>query len=240
MFPFGDRNRPGHITPVVNYLLIALNALVFFYQIGLPDPGTAQSCAQATLGTAQGFVCEYGVIPQEIIRGQDLFTLLTAMFVHGGWAHIFGNMMFLFVFGDNVEDVFGHLGYLVFYLATGLAASAAQILLDPSSPIPSVGASGAISGVLGAYIIFFRSNPIRVLIGWFITTVPAWIMIGLWALQQFIATYGSIVATEQTSGGVAYGAHAGGFLAGLVLAVLLRGTMGQPEQRPTSRRGTFA
>lgn len=240
MFPFGDQNRPGHITPVVNYLLIALNVFVFLYQAQLPDPGTANSCAQAALGTAQGFVCQYGVIPQEIIGGQDLFTLLTAMFVHGGWGHLFGNMFFLFTFGDNVEDAFGHLGYLIFYLATGLAASAAQILIDPSSPIPSVGASGAISGVLGAYLIFFRNNPIRVLIGFFVMTVPAWAMIGLWAVQQFVATYGSIVATEQTSGGVAYGAHAGGFVAGLILAIFLRGAMGQPEQRPTSRRGTYA
>jgi membrane associated rhomboid family serine protease len=240
MFPFGDRNRPGHITPVINYVLIALNVLVFLYQASLPDPGSATSCAGAALGTAQGFVCQYGVIPQEIVGGQDLFTLLTSMFVHGGWAHLFGNMAFLFIFGDNVEDVFGHLGYLVFYLATGLAASATQILLDPSSPIPSVGASGAISGVLGAYIVFFRSNPIRVLISFFIVTVPAWVMIGLWALQQFIATYGAIVATEQTSGGVAYGAHAGGFVAGVILAILLRGSMGQPEQRPRSSSRSVA
>lgn len=240
MFPIGDRNRHGHITPFVNYGLVAINVLVFLYQVLLPDPGTARSCAEAALGTAQGFVCTFGVVPAEIVGGQDLFTLLTSMFVHGGWAHIIGNMAFLLVFGDNVEDAFGHLGYLVFYLATGLAASAAHILLDRGSTIPSVGASGAISGILGAYIVFFGSNPIRVLIAYFITVVPAWVMIGLWAIQQFIATYGSIVTTEQTSGGVAYAAHAGGFVAGLVLALLLRGTLGQPEQRPRSSGGRFA
>lgn len=240
MFPIGDQNRHGHITPVVNYVLIAINIAVFLYQITLPDPQTARSCAETVAATVQGFVCQYGVVPAEIVGGQDLFTLLTSMFVHGGWAHIIGNMAFLWVFGDNVEDAFGHLGYLVFYLVTGLAASAAHILLDPSSSIPSVGASGAISGVLGAYIVFFGSNPIRVLIAYFITTVPAWIMIGLWAIQQFIATYGSIAATEQTGGGVAYAAHAGGFIAGLVLAIALRGTLGQPEQRPTSSGGRFA
>jgi membrane associated rhomboid family serine protease len=239
MFPIGDQNRHGHITPVVNYALIAINIAVFLYQIQLPDPQTARSCAETVAATVQGFVCQYGVVPAEIVGGQDLFTLLTSMFVHGGWAHIIGNMMFLWVFGDNVEDAFGHLGYLVFYLVTGLAASAAHILLDAGSTIPSVGASGAISGVLGAYIVFFGSNPIRVLIAYFITVVPAWIMIGLWAIQQFIATYGSIAATEQT-GGVAYAAHAGGFVAGLVLGIALRGTLGRPEQRPTSSRGRFA
>ena len=240
MFPIGDQNREGHITPVVNYILIGLNILIFLYQITLPDPPSVRSCAETIAATVQGFVCQYGVVPAEIVHGQDLFTLLTSMFVHGGWAHILGNMMFLWVFGDNVEDAFGHLGYLVFYLATGLAASAAHIFLDQSSTLPSVGASGAISGVLGAYIIFFGSNPIRVLIAYFITVVPAWLMIGLWALQQFIATYGSIAATEQTRGGVAYAAHAGGFVAGMILSIVLRGTIGRPEQRPASRRGRYA
>lgn len=241
MFPIGDQNRHGHITPVINYILIAINVAVFMYQIRLPDPGTARSCAEAALATAQGFVCEYGVVPNEVMRGQDLFTLLSSMFVHGGWGHIFGNLLFLWVFGDNVEDAFGHVGYLVFYLVTGLAASAAHILLNTGSSVPSVGASGAISGILGAYIVFFGSNPIRVLLGWFLTVVPAWLMIGLWAAQQFVATYGSVVRTEQTDGGgVAYAAHAGGFVAGLVLGLFLRGTVGRPEQRPTSGRGRFA
>ncbi len=240
MFPIGDQNRHGHITPVVNYVLLAINIAVFLFQIRLPDPQQVAACEEALASTVQGFVCQYGVRPFEIIRGQDLFTLLTSMFLHGGWAHLIGNMAFLWVFGDNVEDAFGHFGYLVFYLVTGLAASAAHIFLNPTSAIPSVGASGAISGILGAYIVFFGGNPIRVLLGWFITVVPAWMMIGLWAAQQFIATYGTIASTEQTTGGVAYAAHAGGFVAGLLLAIVLRGTLGQPEQRPTSRRGTFA
>ncbi|HSH82663.1 MAG TPA: rhomboid family intramembrane serine protease, partial [Herpetosiphonaceae bacterium] len=176
----------------------------------------------------------------EIVGRQDLYTLLTSMFMHGGWAHILGNMLFLWVFGDNIEDAFGHVGYLVFYLLTGLAASAAHILLNPSSPIPSVGASGAISGILGAYIIFFGGNSIRVLIAYFVTTVPAWMMIGLWAAQQFISTYGSLAVTEQTTGGVAYAAHAGGFLAGLIVAVVLRGMGARPEQRPATNRRSRA
>jgi membrane associated rhomboid family serine protease len=237
MFPIGDDNRGRHITPVVNYLLIAINIAVFLYQIQLPEGASArgQICSPSLAGTIQGFICEFGVVPGEVTQGQDLFTLLTSMFVHGGWGHIFGNMLFLWVFGDNVEDAFGHVGYLVFYLGTGLAASAAHILLNPGSPIPSVGASGAISGVLGAYLIFFGRNAIRVLIWLFVTVVPAWLMIGLWAVQQFFATFGSLAQTEQTTGGVAYAAHAGGFLAGLLLAAAIRATMGRPEQRPASR-----
>ncbi len=229
MFPIGDENRHGHITPVVNYILIAINIAVFLYQVSLGSEGGIQD-----------FINRYGSIPQEIVGRQDLHTLLTSMFMHGGWAHIIGNMLFLWVFGDNVEDAFGHVGYLVFYLLTGLAASAAHILLNPGSPIPSVGASGAISGILGAYIIFFGGNAIRVLIGYFITTVPAWMMIGLWAAQQFISTYGSLAVTEQTTGGVAYAAHAGGFLAGLIVAVVLRGMGARPEQRPATNRRSRA
>lgn len=239
MFPIGDQNRRGHITPVVNYILIALNVAVFWHQINLPDPPAVRSCAEAVIETVQGFVCYYGVIPVEIVGGEDLFTLLTAMFVHGSWGHIIGNMVFLWVFGDNIEDAFGHLGYLVFYLGTGLAASAAQIMLDPSSTVPSVGASGAISGVLGAYLVFFGGNAVHVLIGFFITIVPAWLMIGLWAVYQFVAAYGTIAATEQTEGGVAYGAHVGGFVAGLALAILVRLTTGQPEQRPAPRSDRY-
>lgn len=226
MFPIGDENRRDHITPVVNYLLIVINVAVFLYQIQLGSEGAIQE-----------FINRYGVIPLEIAGRQDLFTLLTSMFMHGGWAHIIGNMLFLWIFGDNVEDAFGHVGYLVFYLLTGLAASAAHIILNPGSQIPSVGASGAISGVLGAYLIFYGSNPIRVLIGWFVTVVPAWVMIGLWAVQQFISTYGSIARTDQTTGGVAYAAHAGGFVAGLLVGVVLRGSVGRPEQRPATNRG---
>ncbi len=240
MFPIGDRSsRHIHITPVVNYLLIAVNVLVFLYQTQLPVSGQFQTCAEAAAGTVQGFVCEYGVVPVEIVQGRNLYALFTSMFLHGGWAHLFGNMIFLWVFGDNIEDAFGHLGYLIFYLVTGLFASAAHIFLQPGSQIPAVGASGAISGVLGAYILFFHMNRITVLIGWFIMEVPAWMMIGLWALTQFINTYGSLALTEET-GGVAYAAHAGGFLAGLIIALIIRVTMGQPEQRPATRSGRFA
>ncbi|HEU5100590.1 MAG TPA: rhomboid family intramembrane serine protease, partial [Roseiflexaceae bacterium] len=135
----------------------------------------------------------------------------------GGWLHLGSNMLFLWIFGDNVEDAFGHVLYLVFYLACGIAASLAQVLVDTSSNIPGVGASGAIAGVLAAYIILFGSRPVRVLMRGMLTNVPSYVMIGLWIVTQLIAGFGG------TSDGVAYWAHIGGFIAGLVLTFLLRG-----------------
>jgi membrane associated rhomboid family serine protease len=148
-------------------------------------------------------------------------TLVTSMFLHAGWAHLLGNMLFLFIFGDNVEDAFGHLRFLFFYLFCGIAAALSQIYLAPSSSVPSVGASGAISGVLAAYVVMFRNNPVRVLLGIFPAVVPAYVMIGVWIALQFLNGAASLGNTQQ-SGGVAYGAHVGGFLAGLLLTFFLR------------------
>lgn len=221
MLPLGDENRNLRIFPVVNLVLIVINVLVFLYE--------------ASLGTSlQGFIERFGVIPAVILSGEGWLTLLTSMFLHGGWAHLIGNMLFLWIFGDNVEDAFGHGLYLGFYLITGLAASFAHIALNPGSNIPSVGASGAISGVLGAYILMFGTNPVRVLLFYTIMVVPAWMMIGLWAVQQFISTFASISYTEQTSG-VAYAAHAGGFLAGLILAAVMRPMIPASSRRNRSR-----
>jgi len=151
--------------------------------------------------------------------------------MHGGWLHLGGNMLFLFIFGDNVERRLGSLLYLAFYLVCGVIASAAQIATDPSSVIPSLGASGAISGVLAAYLVYFPQNKVRVLVGFrFVTEVPALLMIGVWALIQFVSGIGSIAVTDQTGGGVAYFAHIGGFIAGLVLAFLLRAFGRGPTQ----------
>jgi membrane associated rhomboid family serine protease len=211
MFPIGDDNREITITPVVSWVLIGLNVVVFIYELVLGD-------------ATQRFIIEWGAVPHRILAGRTLFTLISSMFIHGGFAHIIGNMLFLRVFGDNVEDRFGHVRFLIFYLVTGIVAGLAQVLLNPESNIPSVGASGAISGVLGAYIVMFRSNRVRVFFGYGIIDVPAWAMIGFWALQQFLATYMTIARTEQTGGGgVAYAAHAGGFIAGVVLAFILGG-----------------
>jgi membrane associated rhomboid family serine protease len=154
------------------------------------------------------------------------------MFMHGGWAHLGGNMLFLFIFGDNVERRLGSLLYLAFYLVCGVIASVAQVATNVNSVIPSLGASGAISGVLAAYLVYFPQNRVRVLVAFrFVTEVPALMMIGLWALIQFVSGFGSIATTDQTGGGVAYFAHIGGFIAGLVLAFLLR-AIGRGPTRP--------
>src|SRR6266545_2758826 len=209
MMPLGDDDSARRTLPVVTYVLIAINVLVFVL-LELPNPNLDE------------FINRWGTVPAEIMAGRGLLTLLTSMFLHGGWAHLGGNMLFLWIFGDNVEDAFGHVLYLIFYLVTGLAASMAQVLLDPSSTVPGVGASGAISGVLAGYIVMFGSNRVRVLMGGVLTTVPAYVMIGLWIVVQFLNGFASIANTAQTDG-VAYGAHVGGFIAGLVLTFLLRG-----------------
>jgi membrane associated rhomboid family serine protease len=209
MFPIGDENRAGRSTPVVTYLLILMNVAVFVYELMLGP-------------RLDMFILDWGAIPREVIRDGEWLTLLSSMFIHGGFMHAIGNMMFLHVFGDNVEDALGRGRYLLFYLVTGMAAHAAHILLNPTSAIPTVGASGAVSGVLGAYIVMFHMNRVRVFWGFFVMSVPAWAMIGLWAAQQFFATWTDISTTADT-GGVAYAAHVGGFVAGVVLALILRG-----------------
>jgi len=207
MFPIGDDNQEIRSTPVVTYGLIAVNVLAFVYELAIGR-------------SLDGFLVAWGTIPVEITSGQDLHTLLTSMFLHGGFGHILGNMVFLKVFGDNVEDRFGPGPFLIFYLATGLAAALAHVLVNPASTIPTIGASGAISGVLGAYILLFHRNRVRVLLFYSVIEVPAWMMIGFWAAQQFVATLGDIAQTQETSG-VAYAAHAGGFVAGLILTPLI-------------------
>jgi membrane associated rhomboid family serine protease len=232
LLPLGDDNTMRHITPVVTYTMVGINILVFLYQ--MVDPG---------------FTYAYSVIPYEITRGEDLvrpvllrgvgeipqapgptpiyLTFLTAMFMHGGFMHIAGNMLYLWIFGDNVEDRMGHAKFVLFYLLCGVAASATHIFFDASSVIPSLGASGAIAGVLGAYLILFPHQRVRVLIplGIFsqITELPAIIVIGFWALLQFLSGFGSIAHTTATrGGGVAYMAHVGGFVAGLILVFFFR------------------
>lgn len=211
MFPIGDDNQPNRGMAIFTLALIAVNVLVFLYEAML-DPQQLQD-----------FVTTYGVIPIEIQRGDDLYTLITAMFVHGGWAHIIGNMLFLWVFGDNIEHRFGGVIFLLFYLGTGLAASAAHIYTNQGSTIPSVGASGALSGVLGAYLVLYPRNRVRLLvlrIG--VVSIPALLFLGIWFLQQLISGVAALsVDTVQTTG-VAVWAHVGGFVAGVALAIPLR------------------
>lgn len=205
MLPLGDDNSDRRTFPFVTYALIAINVLVFVL-LELPQGENLDA-----------FLNRWGTIPAQIVAGNGLVTLITSMFLHGGWLHLGSNMLFLWIFGDNVEDAFGHVLYLVFYLVCGIAASLAQVLVDTSSNIPGVGASGAIAGVLAAYIVLFGGRPVRVLMQGVLTSVPSYVMIGLWIVTQLFAGFGG------QSDGVAYWAHIGGFIAGLVLTFLLRG-----------------
>jgi membrane associated rhomboid family serine protease len=217
MIPIGDEQVPGGPPPLVNYALIALNVLAFFLELSKPQ------------GALEAFVTAWGVVPREYSAGRDLAptiplpfwsTLFTSMFLHGGWAHLGGNMLYLWIFGDNLEKILGGVRYLIFYVLCGLAASFAHILSAPNSAIPTVGASGAISGVLGGYLLLFPRNKVRVFTRGGIMAVPAFVMLGLWILIQFVSGMGSIAQTEQSSG-VAYMAHIGGFVAGMILIKIM-------------------
>ena len=226
MFPIGDDNSDRTITPYVNYALIGINILVFLLlqQIGSND----------------SFTYAFSLVPREITSGIDLtglidiksstgkiigqiphyatplpvyFNFLSSMFMHGGFMHLFGNMLFLWVFGDNLENLLGHVRYAAFYIVCGIAAAVAQIVMDTDSVIPMLGASGAISGVLGGYILVFPRRRVRAIIFNFLTEVPAYVAVGIWIVYQIVVGY----LSSAESGGVAYAAHIGGFIAGLVL-----------------------
>jgi membrane associated rhomboid family serine protease len=222
LIPIGDDPR-RHRTPWFTLALIALNIAVFAYELSLPDRQLNR------------FVQSVGTIPVEILSGADLpppapgpvyLTLLTAMFVHGGFLHIASNMLYLWVFGDNVEDALGHNVFLIFYLATGIAAGLTHVFINAASDIPSVGASGAVAGVLGAYVLMFPQARIRTLIFFppFITMsrIPALFIIGFWFVSQLVSGLAALDVEAQQTVGVAFWAHIGGFLAGLVLGAMLR------------------
>lgn len=210
MFPIRDHNPSGR-TPYVTYALIAANVAIFvLYWFALPN--------ERALGY---FFYTWGLVPEQVIVGQGWVGFITSMFLHGGWMHLLGNMLFLWIFGDNLEDLMGHRRYALFYLAAGLAAGIAQTLTDPYSSVPMVGASGAIAGVMGGYLLMFPRAKVDVLfifvIFFRIFPIPAWIVLGIWfAVQLF-----SGLNTPSDGGGVAFWAHVGGFVAGVVLAVPL-------------------
>lgn len=249
LFPIGDDNRDRTMTPVVNYLLIAANVLVFVFLQGL--------------GTNETFTYSFSTVPQEIVSGRDVvtssrsvedplsgdrftlpglqptpvpvyLTLLTSMFMHGGLAHLFGNMMFLWIFGDNIENALGRRRYLIFYLVCGLLAGlshvAATSFMQGNMLIPSLGASGAISGVLGGYLILFPQRRVKVLMLRTVTEVPAFMALGLWFLFQVVNGIGVLGAGSQ-AGGVAYAAHIGGFAVGVLLVKMFA------TRRATMRTG---
>lgn len=210
MIPIRDHN-PSSTTPFLTYLLIVANILVFVFMLTLPEPGI------------ESFINTYALIPAEIVRGQDLFTLVTSMFLHGGIGHIFGNMIFFNIFGDNLEDRLGHIKYLFFYLLCGLGGSIAQILINPGSTIPNLGASGAIAGLMGGYLVLFPRHRVDVIVplGFSLNraTVPASAMLLYWIAAQFLQGAGTLGIE---GGGVAFFAHIGGFLVGAVIVTLFK------------------
>jgi membrane associated rhomboid family serine protease len=232
MIPLRD-DQPTFSTPFVNYFLIVLNVVVFFWEL---------SVSHRALNSV---MFEFGVVPHHtlaVLAGQSpdglataVLPLFTSLFLHASFLHVAGNMLFLWIFGDNVEDYIGHFQYLVFYLVSGVAAGATHILLNQASPVPSVGASGAIAGVMGAYFILYPRA--RVLVWFppiFLFHVPAWLMLGYWFLGNFLSGFATAIAeTSQTSGGIAFWAHVGGFVAGVIMIHLF----GERPQR--YRYGTW-
>ena len=210
-FPIGDDDSSRRTVPLVTYALIALNVLFFFVEQSGGDV----------------FIMKWAFVPKRFLSDPsgEFMTLFTSMFMHAGWVHLGGNMLYLWIFGDNVEDRFGHSKFIIFYLLCGLAATFAQLAFSLGSNVPNLGASGAIAGVLGAYILLFPQGKIRVLQAQQVIHVPALIVIGLWFVLQLFSGIGSIADTAQT-GGVAFMAHVGGFLAGFVLTFLFRGSSG--------------
>jgi membrane associated rhomboid family serine protease len=208
MLPIGDDNTARRTVPVVTYALIALNVLVFFLE----------------LSGGEALIQEWAFVPSRFLANPtgELLTLFSSMFMHAGWLHLGSNMLYLWIFGDNVEDRFGHVQYLVFYLLCGLAATFAQLAFNSDSNIPNLGASGAIAGVLGGYLLMFPQQAIRVLVGNRVAAVSALIVIGMWFVLQLFSGVASISDTADT-GGVAFMAHIGGFVAGFLLTFLFRG-----------------
>jgi membrane associated rhomboid family serine protease len=213
MFPIGDDNSSRRTVPLITYALIALNVLFFFVELSGGD----------------AFIEKWAFVPSRFLANPagDFLTLITSMFMHAGWVHLGGNMLYLWIFGDNVEDRFGHVKFSIFYLLCGVAATFAQLAFSTGSNVPNLGASGAIAGVLGAYILLFPQRKVKVLMGRSVVPMPALVVIGLWIVLQFFSGIGSIANTADT-GGVAYMAHIGGFIAGFVLTFLFRGSRGTP------------
>lgn len=224
MIPIRD-DTPRYSTPYVTYFIIALNVLVFLFELSVQAQGPR---------ALNSLIHEFGVVPQHFVRvatgpGFSLPTLflpiLTSMFLHAGWLHIIGNMWFLWIFGDNIEDYLGHFMYLLFYLVTGFAAAFTHIALNARSNIPSIGASGAIAGVMGAYFILYPRARVLTLVPLIVFFtfwwLPAWVMLGYWFVVQFLMGTATSIAESQSTGGVAVWAHVGGFVTGIALIKLL-------------------
>jgi membrane associated rhomboid family serine protease len=216
MIPLGDADRRPLRLPLITALIIGANVLVFLLELAGGD----------------AFVNQWSLVPADIVAGRNWITILTSMFMHAGWIHIIGNMLFFWVFGPEIEDVMGPVRYLIFYLLGGLVATVAQVAIDPASTVPSLGASGAIAAVMGAFLITYPRDRIRtvLLLGWFsqVTFIPAIVLVGLWFLTQVFSEVGALVQTQ--TGGVAYMAHIGGFAFGAIAARLFESRRRRAQQ----------
>jgi rhomboid family protein len=208
LFPIEDDNSSSRTLPVVTYALIALNVLVFSIE----------------LNQGGSFIRQWAVVPRQLLANPsaEIPTIFTSMFMHVGWMHLLGNMLFLWIFGDNVEDRLGLAKFLIFYLVCGIAATLAQVAVSAESNITNLGASGAISGVLAGYLVLFPKGRVKILMRGGVAAFPAIVVIGLWIVLQLISGIGSFAQSAHT-GGIAYMAHIGGFVAGLALAFLMSG-----------------
>ena len=222
MMPIGDDDSGRRLTPLVTYVLIVVNVLFFLLELSSGD----------------AFINRWAFVPTRFLADPigDFATLFTSMFMHAGWAHLLGNMLYLWIFGDNVEDRLGHGLFTVFYILCGLGATFAQLAFSMGSNIPNLGASGAIAGVLGAYIMMFPQGSVNVLVGRVVTRMSALIVIGFWIVLQIFSGIGTLTASSQTEGGgVAYMAHIGGFVTGMILTFLLGGNRGALPSRTSYR-----
>lgn len=238
LFPISDDDQALRGRAVVTMLLVLANVLLFGYQLAVPAFTYGWSVVPHEVTTGVDLV-NTRPLPEddpalEVRTPEDIpqrpgpgpapllyLTVLSAMFMHGGWGHLGGNLLYLWIFGDNVEHRFGAGPFLLFYLGSGVAATVAQVALDPTGLVPNLGASGAISGVLGAYLVLFPRNRVHVFFFLVVLSLPAFLVLGLWIATQFLSGFGATAVTGET-GGIAYGAHVGGFVAGVVLGTLVR------------------
>jgi membrane associated rhomboid family serine protease len=219
MIPLGDQDVRGAGPGIVNWILVGLNVLIWLFMITM------------TRQEAQNFFSTFGAVPVDILQGQNLMALISSIFLHGGWLHIISNMLFLAIFGDNIEVTLGHGWYFLFYLAGGIIASLTHIFIYPDSTIPMIGASGAIGAVLGAYVIMYPRSRVRVFVFPFIVTrIAAVFFLGFWFIIQLYTGVGAIAETAETDG-VAVWAHVGGFAFGMLIGILFRGLRRTLERR---------
>jgi membrane associated rhomboid family serine protease len=214
MIPIDDQDVRDSGRAWVTWLLVGINVIVFIYELTLSPTQLEQ------------FAMTFGAVPARITQGKNLFSLFTSMFLHGGILHILSNMVFLLVFGDNIEAILGKLAYLAFYLAGGIIASGAHVITNPTADVPSLGASGAVAAVLGAYVVMFPRSRVKVLVFWgffaTITRMAALIFVGVWFITQLFNGVAALSIRTAQTGGVAYWAHIGGFLPGLIVGLLFR------------------